>query len=141
MTLNSCKDMQPADWALDQNPAQKPSVSATVALDRLSVRGKFLFAGEEKFFVRGVTYGTFRPNAQGEEFPEPAIVERDFAKMAANEVNAVRTYTPPPGWLLAAAQRHGLRIMAGLPVERSVAFLDYHDCARAIEEMVRTEVR
>ena len=31
--------------------------------------------------------------------------------------------------------------MAGLPVERSVAFLDYRKCARSIEEMVRAEVR
>src|SRR2546427_8476647 len=61
--------------------------------------------------------------------------------MAAAGVNAVRTYTPPPLWLVDAAQRHGLRIMAGLPVERSVAFLDYRKCTRSIEEMVRSEVR
>ena len=105
------------------------------------MRGKFIFVGQEKLYVRGVTYGTFRPNEQGEEFPEPEVVERDFAQMVAHGVNAVRTYTPPPRWLLDAAQRHGLRIMAGLPVERSVAFLDYRKCARSIEEMVRTEVR
>src|SRR5205814_227871 len=95
----------------------------------------------EKFYVRGVTYGTFRPNAQGDEFPPLKTVHRDFARMAATGVNTVRTYTPPPLWLLDAAQRHGLRIMAGLPVERSVSFLDYRKCARSIEEMVRTEVR
>jgi GT2 family glycosyltransferase len=49
---------------------------------RPSVRGKFIFVGEEKFYVRGVTYGTFRPNEQGEEFPAPKVVERDFAQMA-----------------------------------------------------------
>jgi len=113
-----------------------------VAADnRPRVQGKFIFAGGEKLYVRGVTYGTFRPNEQGEEFPEPEVVERDFARMSANGVNAVRTYTPPPRWLLDAAQEHGLRIMAGLPVERSVAFLDYRRCARSIEEMVRAEVR
>src|SRR5205823_14417864 len=105
------------------------------------VEGKFLFVADEKFYVRGVTYGTFRPNEQGEEFPALKIVNRDFARMAANGVNAVRTYTPPPRWLLDAALRHGLRIMVGLPVERTVAFLDYRKCARAIEEMVRAEVR
>src|SRR2546430_10119083 len=99
--------------------------SPAAADDRPRVRGKFIFVGAEKLFVRGVTYGTFRPNKQGEEFPEPEVVERDFARMSANGVNAVRTYTPPPHWLLDAAQEHGLRIMAGLPVERSVAFLDY----------------
>src|SRR5947208_9773716 len=114
---------------------------AGVVYSRPRVQGKFLFVGNEKFYMRGVTYGTFRPNEEGEEFPPREVVERDFAQMAANGVNAVRTYTPPPSWLLDAAQRHGLRIMAGLPVERSVAFLDYQKCARSIEEMVRAEVR
>src|SRR5437867_5908653 len=109
--------------------------------DRPCVRGKFLFVGDEKLYIRGVTYGTFRPNEQGEEFPPLKVVNGDFARMAATGVNAVRTYTPPPLWLLDAARRHGLRIMAGLPVERSVAFLDYRKCARSIEEMVRVEVR
>src|ERR1051326_1774287 len=104
---------------------------------RPRVLGKFIFVGDEKLYVRGVTYGTFRPNDEGEEFPAPPVVERDFKQMAANGVNAVRTY-PPPLWLLHAAQRRGLRILAGLPVERSVAFLDYRKCARSIEEMVRT---
>src|SRR5947207_2346931 len=110
-------------------------------VDRPRVQGKFIFVGDKKLYVRGVTYGTFRPNEQGEEFPAPEVVECDFAQMAANGVNAVRTYTPPPLWLLDAAHRQGLRIMAGLPVERSVAFLDYRKCARSIEGMVRTEVR
>ena len=32
---------------------------------RPRVGGKFLFAGEQKLWVRGVTYGTFRPRAGG----------------------------------------------------------------------------
>lgn len=121
--------------------ARLPGASRVVRDERPCVRGKFIFIGAEKFYVRGVTYGTFRPNARDEEFPAPEAVERDFAQMAANGVNAVRTYTPPPLWLLDTARRHGLRIMAGLPVERSVAFLDYRSCARSTEKMVRAEVR
>ena len=34
------------------------------ALVRPHVRGKFIFAGEEKFYVRGVTYGAFQPDAR-----------------------------------------------------------------------------
>ena len=44
--------------------------------------------------------------------------------MAANGVNAVRTYTIPPRWLLDLAAEHGLRVMVGLPWEQHVAFLD-----------------
>jgi hypothetical protein len=37
---------------------------------RPSLRGKFLFLGDRKLYVRGVTYGTFRPNQDG-DFPDP----------------------------------------------------------------------
>jgi GT2 family glycosyltransferase len=108
---------------------------------RPAVRGKFIFLGEEKLYLRGVTYGTFRPDAAGDEFPAPGIVDRDFAQMAAAGVNAVRTYTAPPRWLLDAAATHGLWVLAGLPMERSGGFLDYRSCQRSIEKMVREKVR
>src|SRR5258708_23531390 len=101
---------------------QRPATASIGTSLRPSVKGKFLFLGEEKFYVRGVTYGTFRPDSQGDEFPPRGVVEADFAQMNANGVNAVRTYTPPPPWLLEAAQRHGLRIMVGLPSGRPAAF-------------------
>src|SRR5215204_6677350 len=83
---------------------------------RARVSGKFIFlGGEDKFYVRGVTYGTFRPGVDGNLYPQPDAVERDFARMAANGLNAVRTYTTPPRWLLDAARRHGLYVMVGLP--------------------------
>ena len=66
---------------------------------RPHTRGKFLFAGEEKLYVRGVTYGPFRPNENGSEYHSPEAVERDFAQIAANGLNAVRTYTTPERWL------------------------------------------
>src|SRR5260370_23909886 len=104
---------------------------------RPCVKGKFLFVGEEKFYVRGVTYGTFRPNAEGDEFPARAVVEADFSQISANGINAVRTYTPSPPWLLDAAQRHGLRIIVGLPAEPPAAFLDSYECAESLGKMVR----
>jgi O-antigen biosynthesis protein len=44
--------------------------------------GKFLEAGGEKLWVRGVTYGTFRPSSEGLLLPERETVARDFAAMA-----------------------------------------------------------
>jgi GT2 family glycosyltransferase len=110
-------------------------------LVRPEVRGKFLFAEDEKLFVRGVTYGTFRPNGAGEPYPRPALVERDFAAMAASGINAIRTYTPPPRWLLDAAGRRGLRVMVGLSWEDHVAFLEERDLPREIIRRVRRSVR
>ena len=76
---------------------------------RPRVRGKFLWLGQEKLWLRGVTYGTFRPDADGSPWPDRGTVERDFAAMAANGFNAVRTYIAPPRWLLDTAQEHGLQ--------------------------------
>src|SRR5438094_9239977 len=98
------------------------SISAPV-LPRPLVRGKFIFVGDEKFYVRGVTYGAFCPDASGHEYHDLDVIERDFAQMAANGINAVRIpHTTPPRSLLDVAQRHGLRAPVGLSAEQAVAF-------------------
>ena len=115
--------------------------SQTVNSARPRVHGKFIFAGGEKLYLRGVTYGTFKPD--GEELTEyqPDKVERDFAMMAANGINTVRLYTVPPRWLLDKAQIHGLRVMIGLPWEQHIAFLDKKETVQSIEARVRAGVR
>jgi glycosyltransferase involved in cell wall biosynthesis len=116
------EDIARGDQVVARPPRASPQTSASAA--KPVVRGKFLFAGEEKFYVRGVTYGTFRPDAQGHEFPPREVVSLDFEMMAANNVNALRTYTPPPEWLLDEAQSRGLRVMVGLAAERCVGYLN-----------------
>ena len=108
--------------------------------DRPHVKGKFLFVGDEKFYIRGATYGTFRPDEAGNEFCDPELVERDFFQMASSGINTVRTYTVPPRWLLDAALRHGLKVIVGIPWEQHIAFLD-EGRGEAIEETVREGVR
>jgi GT2 family glycosyltransferase len=61
--------------------------------------------------------------------------------MAAAGVNAVRTYTVPPTWLLDLALSAGVRVMVGLPWEQHVAFLDEPGRAASIEARVRADVR
>src|SRR5438552_6487619 len=117
------------------------SSAPTSASVRPHVRGKFLFVGDEKLYIRGVTYGPFRPDEDGNKYHNPAIVERDFARIAANGLNAVRTYTMPPRWLLDVAGRYGLRVMVGLPIERQAVFFDDRKRVRSVEEWVRAEVR
>jgi O-antigen biosynthesis protein len=111
------------------------------ASSRPRVQGKFLYVGEEKLYLRGVTYGTFRPGEDGTDYPHPARVETDFRQMAANGINSVRTYSVPPRHLLDAAARHGLRVMIGLPWEQHVAFLTGSTIADSIEQRVREGVR
>src|SRR5919198_2704058 len=98
--------------------------------------GKFLYVGDEKFWVRGVTYGTFRLGADGREENDPKVVAGDFRQMAAHGFNAIRTYTVPPLWLLDEALRHGLRVLIGVPWEQHITFGDDRIRARSIERTV-----
>ncbi len=50
--------------------------------------------------------------------------------MRAAGVNAIRTYTMPPRWFLDLALEHDVRVMAGMPWEEHVAFLDDRAAAR-----------
>src|SRR5687767_14844279 len=84
--------------------------------------GKFLRAGEQRLWVKGVTYGTFRGEDQAGGYPQPDVVDADFAGMKSAGINTVRTYTVPPRWLLDTAQQYGLRAMIGLPWEQHIAF-------------------
>jgi beta-galactosidase/beta-glucuronidase len=104
------------------------------------VHGRSVLVGTEKFHVRGVTYGTFR-SEDGSSFPAPERVREDFAAMAAAGINAVRTYVPPPAWLLDAALAHGIRVMVGFAWEQHVAFLDDEERARRIERRLADQVR
>src|SRR5262249_24665204 len=95
---------------------------ASPRIIRPEVKGRFLFAGKNKFFVKGVTYGPFGSDSSGREYHDQACVQRDFALMASSGINAVRTYTVPPRWLLDTALNYGLRVMIGLSWEQHVTF-------------------
>jgi len=92
--------------------------------DRISIKGKFLYAGKQKFYVKGVTYGTFKPDESNNQFPQQSIVEKDFFLMSQQVLNSVRTYTIPPKYLLDIAQKYKLKVMVGLPWEQHITFLD-----------------
>ncbi len=118
-----------------------PVVDCTSQVSRLSVHGKLLCLREEPFLIKGVTYGPFRPEADGCEYHTPQQVEQDFAMMAQHGINAVRVYTVPPRWLLDAAQQHGLYVMVGLPWEQHTAFLDNSSTRQSIIERIRQGVQ
>ena len=133
-------DQQRPLKAAPEHPLRPPPSEPCV---RPRVGGKFLFVGDEKLYVRGVTYGAFRPDADGNEYYDLEVVERDFALMAAAGLNAARIpHTTPPRSLLDAAQRHGLRVMLGLSAEQYVGFLlDKKKAPSQIEALVREKVR
>jgi GT2 family glycosyltransferase len=99
-----------------------------------------VLVGAEKFHVRGATYGTFR-TADGSSFPPPERVREDLAAMAAAGINSIRTYVPPPIWLLDAAEAQGIGVMVGFAWEQHVAFLDDADHPQRIAARLADEVR
>jgi len=103
---------------------EEPIRAALTGSEKVELSGRFFFADGEKFFLKGVTYGPFSPSRQGVPFPEPARVEVDFALMTELGANCLRTFTPPPEWLLDIATSYGLRVMIGIPWAQHISFLD-----------------
>ena len=116
--------------------------SSNGKIQRPNVGGKFLFIGDEKFWVRGVTYGAFRPGPNGEEYYDHFVLERDFSLMAANGINAVRIpHTTPSRDVLDIAHKHGLRVMVGLSAEQYAGYLIDQKGAPDIEKVLREKAR
>lgn len=106
------------------------SGEAAAEATRIAVRGKFFFEGEDKFFVRGVTYGPFAPGADGFQFPAREKAAADFALMRELGVNTVRIFTLPPLWFLDLAAESGLKVLVGIPWSQHVTFLDSPEIRR-----------
>ena len=133
----------PADGASRRREKRlRPIPPTDGQIQRASVKGKFLFLGNDKFWVRGVTYGAFRPGPSGQEYENVEVLERDFALMAANGLNAVRIpHTTPRRELLDIAQHHGLRVMVGLSAEQYAGYLIDREGAPDIERLIRNKAR
>ena len=110
-------------------------------MNRPRVEGPFLSVDGRRFHVRGVTYGPFGPDEHGCVYGTREQVNADFTAMVDAGINAVRTYTVAPRWLLDLALAHGLRIMVGIPWEQHITFLDRAATRRGIEQAVREGVR
>ena len=116
---------------------QPPHSPQPVAPSRVRTGGKYLRAGDAKWFLNGVSYGPFKPNAKGEPFPERERLAADFAQIRALGFNNVRIYELPTDAVLAEALAHGLRLMVGIPWTDHVDFLRDPAKCRDIENRVR----
>jgi GT2 family glycosyltransferase/sugar lactone lactonase YvrE len=126
--------------ALQTAPAVHPR-PAEPRSARIRSDGKFFREGDRRFLMKGVTYGTFAPDADGYQFPPARQIAEDFRQMAALGINTVRVYTPPRLDLLDEAGRQGLRVMVGIPWMQHVAFLDDRATNRTITGEIVSKVR
>jgi hypothetical protein len=91
---------------------------------RASVDGKFFRLGSKKIHLKGVTYGPFPPNAQGEYFRDREQTARDLAQVCGLGANLLRVYFVPPRWFLDLASHYGLRLLIDIPWNKHTCFLD-----------------
>jgi len=105
---------------------------------RPCVRGKFIFVGANKFFIKGVTYGAFRPNDAGMEYHDLYKIRRDFGMMVRHGINTVRIpHTTPPVHVLDIAAEYGLRVIVGLSAEQYIGYLiDGQKSERALPDIL-----
>ncbi len=107
---------------------------------RVSVDGKFFRFGEKKFYVKGLTYGPFAPNAAGQPFAAPEQTAKDFAQIHDLRANLIRVYHIPPKWLLDLAVEHKLKVLVDIPWNSHLCFLDSAQIREEAREAVRRAV-
>ena len=107
---------------------------------RVRAVAKFFFDGDNKFFVKGVTYGPFKPDAEGNYLGRPEQVDVDLALMRQIGFNVVRVYHTPPRWFLDRCAAAGMRVLITLPWAKHVEFLRERKARSAIAEAVRDAV-
>ena len=108
---------------------------------RIRPRAKFFFEGEKKFFVKGVTYGPFKPDAAGNYLGRPEQVAADLALMRETGLNVVRIYHSPPRWFLDQCAAADMRVLVTLPWEKHIEFLRERSIRKQIAENVRAAVK
>lgn len=110
-------------------------------LPRVTVRAKFFFTGDRKFFVKGVTYGPFHPDEQGDYLPAADRVREDLRLMREMGANLLRIYHVPPKWFLDLCAESGIRVLLSIPWTQHVAFLEDAKIRRGIVKTIAEAVR
>ncbi|CAN5491107.1 hypothetical protein BH18VER1_BH18VER1_11380 [soil metagenome] len=101
---------------------------------------KFFFEGDRKFFVKGVTYGPFAPDAEGDHLGTPEQLDRDLTLMREMGLNVLRIYHRPPLWFLDRCAAAGMRALITLPWAKHIEFLRHRSERQAVTESVRAAV-
>ncbi len=110
------------------------------SLGPVRAQGKFFFDGDRKFFVKGITYGPFKPDAAGNYLGTPEQLKRDLAQMREVGLNIVRIYHTPPLWFLDECAATGVRVLITLPWAKHIEFLRKKEMRHTVTESVRAAV-
>ena len=128
-------------------PSHKAAAYQTTLFDmkgmensRVRPVAKFFFESDRKFFVKGVTYGPFKPDAEGNYLGRPEQVDVDLALMRQVGLNVVRIYHVPTRWFLDHCAAAGMRVLVTLPWAKHIEFLRERSTRKQIAEAVRVAV-
>jgi O-antigen biosynthesis protein len=103
--------------------------------------GKFFFEGDRKIFLKGVTYGPFKPDGDGNYLGDPARAASDLAAIRTVGLNVVRVYHSPPAWFLDACAVAGLRVLVTLPWAKHIEFLREKSARKEIIRSVTDAIK
>ena len=113
---------------------------SSLATGPIRAVAKFFYQGERKFFVKGVTYGPFRPDAEGYYLGTREQLQRDLAQMRDVGLNLLRIYHAPPLWFLDGCAAAGMPVLITLPWAKHIEFLRERKARAGIVESVRRSV-
>ena len=106
---------------------------------RVRIDGRLFRVGATDWYLKGFTYGPFRPNRAGQHLPERVRMLEDFAQLRALGCNAIRLYHRPDVALLDDALEHNLRVLIDVPWEKHRCFFEDWDAQEnAIKEVRKT---
>ncbi len=109
--------------------------------DPIRAVAKFFFKDDCKFFVKGITYGPFKPDAAGNYLGPPERVAADLANVRALGFNVLRVYHSPPLWFLDSCAAAELRVLVTLPWAKHIEFLRDKSARREITRSVTSAIK
>lgn len=109
---------------------------------RIEARGFHFHRGVEKWIVKGVTYGPFRPRRDGSQFPERERIQSDLDMMVLAGVNTIRLYTNPGNDLADLAAARDIHLLVDVPWPKHIDVYNSRDleemCLSMVGEGART---
>jgi GT2 family glycosyltransferase len=115
-------------------------VSASPA-EPIRAVAKFFFKDDRKFFVKGITYGPFKPDAAGNYLGPPERAAADLTNIRDLGFNVVRVYHSPPLWFLDSCSAAGLRVLVTLPWAKHIEFLRDKSARREITRSITSAIK
>src|SRR5258708_9142420 len=91
----------------------------------------------ERVRLRGVTYGPFALNTDGQPFPEEKLIHDDFQQMQTAGIHSIRTYHLPPEGLFAQAEETDISVFVYIPWPKHMCFLESEKAQQAARQAVR----